>query len=202
MLQEGTCGLGFGVCGCNTTEQLMLILWWLTSRESSFIESILQTKISDNNPKWAILYHMWTRRFSLPASEQEDDSFREISVSDFPLPDMFPTGLSGVGHEEASFREYVCKAYRLLQCTWLHSLQKLKSDGNILFTAEIRWLLMVKRNADPGKKLQTQVGGKSKRHDSFSSTSDSSWGNSSPIGSFGASCKNTHIFIQWTCQLM
>lgn len=27
MLQEGTCGLGFGFCGCNTTEQLMLILW-------------------------------------------------------------------------------------------------------------------------------------------------------------------------------
>ncbi len=36
----------------------------------------------------------------------------------------FSTGLSGVGHEEASFREYVCKAYRLLQCAWLHSLQK------------------------------------------------------------------------------
>ncbi len=59
---------------------------------------------------------------------------------------------------------------------------------------KLRWLLMVKRNADPGKKLQTQVGGKSKRHGSFSSSSDSSWGNSSPIGSFGASCKNTHTY--------
>ncbi len=60
------------------------------------------------------------------------------------------TGLSGVGHEEASFREYVCEAYRLLQCTWLHPLQKLKCDGNILFTAEI------KVTADGQKKMQIQ----------------------------------------------
>lgn len=197
MLQEGTCGLGFGVCGCNTTEQLMLILWWLTSRESSFIESTLQTKISDNNPKWAILYHTWTRRFSLHASEQEDDSFRESSVSDFPLPRHVSVIFQQVYQvldmkrhlSESMYVKPTDDSYNALGCIPYKNWNVMETS---CLLQKLRWLLMVNRKADPGKKLQTQVGGKSKRHGSFSSSSDSSWGNSSPIGSFGASCKNIH----------
>lgn len=113
------------------------------------------------------------------------------------------TGLSGVGHEEASFREYVCEAYRLLQCTWLHPLQKLKCDGNILFTAEIKVTADGQKKCRSREKATDPSGRKIKEAWFFFFvfrflvreffTNWFLW------------CKlqkHTHIFIQRTCQLM